>query len=164
LSNLAALRDGYRSLVLQAGHGFISLDVLQLKGIGAIKLIVKARQQPHGMTYVGSLTFPFASFSFVVKVQCPEYGVTGVREAVVLDSLLRKYPPEKIEEGLIPGWAADPYDSSRQDGMMRNVAEDEALDAKFPMHPLSRVRRYLATIEPGFQFDDPIYGATPFGG
>lgn len=163
LANLTALRDGYRDLVLEAGQGLIMLDVLRIRGIEAVKLIAKAPQQPWGMAYVGSLTFPFATFSFVVKVQSPEHGLTGMREAVVFDRWMKMHPPDPatLKEGPIPGWAADPYDASRQDPVMRNPAEDEAFDAIFPTHPLSRVRGYLATIEASLQFDDVLYRANP---
>src|SRR4051794_29219746 len=43
----------------------------------AIRLILKSPQQPHGLTYVGSLTIPFRDFSYVLKVQCQELGPTG---------------------------------------------------------------------------------------
>lgn len=49
------------------------------------------------------------------------------------------------------GWMIDPYDSSRHDSLMRNVADDGSYDARFPDHPLTQVRVELALIEGSLQ-------------
>jgi len=36
----------------------------------AFWMVLKIPRQPHGITYLGSLTIPFAEFSFVIKMQC----------------------------------------------------------------------------------------------
>ena len=73
---------------MAAGLGVIEIDTGQIDGCTAIRTILKAPQQPHGMTCVGAITLPFRDFSFVIKAQCAEHGTTGVREAVTLDAML----------------------------------------------------------------------------
>jgi len=36
------------------------------------------------MNYLGSLAIPFAEFSFILKIQCAERGITGIRETFLL--------------------------------------------------------------------------------
>ena len=69
-----------------------------IDGCRAVWLIVKAPQKPHGMTYIGSLTFPFRNFSFVLKAVCVEHGTPGMREAVVLERFLAERD-ERVESG-----------------------------------------------------------------
>lgn len=161
LTELDELRSFYRDVAITGGLGLISVDLLQLRGVSTIRLIVRSRQQLHGMTYLASLTFPFADFSYVAKIQCAEHGTTGVREAVVFDKWLRTWPA-KDPLDMMAEFSRDPYDPSRRDQLMRNAAEDESLDTQFPGHPLSRVRKYLSEIESTIEFDPAIGRATPF--
>jgi len=84
------------------------------------------------MTYVGSITIPFRDFSFVVKIQCPERGTTGVREAVLFQ---KQFSAGKVKLGpdrkIAGDWNPD----------------DEQYDPQFPQHPISRVRKVLRRIE-----------------
>lgn len=125
-----------------------------------VRLIVKSRQQPHGMTYVGSMIFPFAEFSYVLKIQCAEHGITGIREAIVTDEWLRVRSGDPMT--VMADFSRDPYDAGRRDKLMRNAAEDESRDSQFPQHPLSRTRRYLADLELTIEFDASIRSASPF--
>lgn len=94
-------------------------------------IITEPDPQTGGAVYLGSLTIPFKDFSFVVKIQCHEQGVTGVREALVLDSALRN------------GSATFQNGQLRMQGCS---SEDEQFDIMVPHHPLSRVRRELRQI------------------
>ncbi len=81
------------------------------------------------MTYVGSLTIPFRDFSFVIKVQSEEHGITGMRETSLLTRRVVAGEELSFENGRmkLPDWNPD----------------EEQFDAEFRMHPLSRVRRVL---------------------
>jgi hypothetical protein len=52
-----------------------------------------------GVTYLGSLTIPFRDFSFVIKVQCWEEGITGLREALLFDEM-RRNDMLRFEDGM----------------------------------------------------------------
>jgi hypothetical protein len=51
------------------------------------------------------------------------------------------------EEGVIVGWAQDPYDALIVAPLSRNKAEAEDYDARFLEHPLSRLRPVLNHIQ-----------------
>lgn len=112
------------------------------------KVIAKFPQEPSGMTYEGTLLFERQGKASRVTVRFPERGTTGVRDTAVMMLWMSKQP-----EGADPfaGWMADPYDAARRDPLMRNVADGESHDAKFPEHPLSLVRAALKTIEESLQ-------------
>ena len=148
---LATIRATMRAGIHSAGVGLISLDLCALDGCVAIRKIVKVPQRPHGMTYLGSLTLPFRDFSFVLKVQCAEHGITGMRDTIVLQELFLarlagKGRPD-VASGELTNWADDPYDPSIRKGFIRNRAEREEHDARFPTHPLSRCRTVLRHLE-----------------
>ena len=54
----------------------------------AIKTIFKFPQDPTGMTYLGSYTIPFKKYSYVIKIQAPELGVTGMRDSIIAAKFL----------------------------------------------------------------------------
>lgn len=98
--------------------------------------VLKARMEPHGLAFIGCYTFPFADCSYVLKVQCSEAGITGMRETVIFAAL--NMPLE--------AWQEDPYDPLHKGVFMRNRADSPEYDAQFPDHPLSKVRGYLAEL------------------
>ncbi|MCL1468486.1 hypothetical protein [Argonema galeatum] len=158
LTAITELQNFYRQNVIQVGGGLVSVDVLSVKGVSAIKTLFKFSMKSTGMRYIGSLTFPFASFSYAIKVDCPEYGMTGIRDTLVYTQVMKEIDPDDPYKG----WFEDPYDRTRKDAMMRNQSEDESYDNQFPDHPLSRARRYLAEIETSVEFTNEVLRATPF--
>jgi hypothetical protein len=114
----------------------IETDVEEVGGLATLTTLIKVPQTPHGMTYLASLIVPFRTWSFVVKVECLEGGVTGIREAVVFG---KDHLPEHPTGDPLSGWILDAYDPGAP-GEARNRAEDPRYDAKFPRHPLSRAR------------------------
>jgi hypothetical protein len=163
LDNLDGLRSAYRNGLTHSGGALISVDRVQAGGMDCIKLLFKTKKPDHGMVYVGSLTFPFADFSYVVKVQCAESGVTGMRDAIVMDQLMAVGvvsldPQTKV----VAGWSSDPYDPEFRADFLRNQSDDEAYDAQFPEHPLSEVRGSLARIIDSIAADDAVLKSSKF--
>lgn len=136
---LAELRQIYRDALAEIG-GIVEVEPVIVCGIHSVRAIFKIRQNPTGMTYLGSLTIPFRDCSFVIKWQCPEHGVTGLRDAGVFAVVA---PPVDDLTGEPQGWAEDPYDPTARTAAPRNRADDPEWDSKFPEHPLSRLRSYL---------------------
>jgi hypothetical protein len=60
----------YRKTIQQSGGTLISVDIVSMKGVSAIKALFMFPKPHRSQTYVGSLTFPFRDFSYVVKIQC----------------------------------------------------------------------------------------------
>ena len=154
LEDQPALREHYRSVIGSQHGGLVevAVGVLANTRVPVVKTIFKIPRQPRGMGYIGSLTLPFKHFSYVFKIQAEEAGMTGVREAVIADKLIRE---GKISPGenTILGWSADPYDRGWKKGTLMNLAEREEYDPLFPEHPLTIVREGLkavaASLKPG---------------
>src|SRR6266852_3354115 len=154
------VRSFYRQLTSGNGVGMIEVEVMKLDGCDAIRSIFKQPQSPSGMTYLGSITLTFRDFSYVIKVQCEERGMTGMRDAVVLDAWMksRKLDPKDP----LRGWKGDPYDPTFKARIQRNVADDASYDAKFPDHALSRLRRVLDRIQASLRVAATVKAAPPF--
>jgi len=164
LDNPDGLRRFYRSLAEPAGFGIIEVELRQLDGCEAVRTIFKAPQEPAGRTYLGSLTIPFADFSFVLKVQCVEAGMTGQRDTFVLSELLSKGEIGlDVEGGSKSGWVQDPYDPTQVSAMTMNRSERTEYDSMFPDHPLSRARQILAHLEQTIRLSQAVKGSRRFG-
>jgi hypothetical protein len=138
--NFFVLLNYYESRVCSDTVSLVRFDLVEIDGVRAVWTIIKALQQPHGAVYLGSLTFPFAEFSYVLKMQCEERGITGVRETALW--------VRALNEG-------------KQSGVFD--AEDERYDRLFPDHPLSRLRREFEALQPTIRLDPKIKSATSFG-
>jgi hypothetical protein len=102
------------------------------------------------MTYLGSLILPFRDLSFVVKVQCHEWGITGIRDSVILDEAWADGRVPSDADGL-HGWMHDPYDPALNNGFHYNLSEASGYDSRFPTHPLTRLRSVLGHLEQTIQ-------------
>lgn len=161
LADLDALRSYYREMITNAGGALVELDVVQVARVQAVRLCLKVPQPQSGMTYIASLTLPFRDFSFVVKTQCAETGMTGMRDTVVFAKLGMSV---NAESGVAEGWAQDPYDPTFVAPLLRNRSDDSMWDEKFPEHPLSRCRRYLDSLGDSISLADGVASAPPFTG
>ena len=92
LQSIDGVRKFYRDSIAPDGLGMIEVEILEVDGCPAVRTIFKSPQQPTGMTYLGSITLPFRDFSYVMKVQCRETGMTGVRDAAVLSQMIGARP------------------------------------------------------------------------
>lgn len=116
-----------------------------------IRTIEKKPMQPHGMAYQGTLTLVDLAF-FRLTMWFFERGVTGMRDAVLMDQFMAggTFDPELEDWG---GWWVDPHGFGKQTPLMQNWGEDERFDAQFPEHPLSQLRSYLRKLEESLSFD-----------
>src|SRR5262245_1247648 len=148
LRSLDSVRGFYRERVRESGLGVIEINTVTVDGLTVVRTLFKAVQEPTGRTYLGALTFPFRDFSYVLKVQCEERGVTGVRDAVILTSLMESGETGlDTATGVITGWLDDPYDPRETGPMTRNKSERPEYDYRFPDHPVSRARWALDHLE-----------------
>jgi hypothetical protein len=132
----------------KSGCAIIEVDVVKVDGCWSIRQIIKKPQQPHGMMYIGAYTLPFRDFSFVVKIQCMEHGMTGKRDTLVLDEkVAAREVTIDFKKGEVRGWMQDPYDDSIRDVFARNLSEAEEHDGRFPDHPLSRLRGLMRRVQ-----------------
>jgi hypothetical protein len=141
--DLASFVAKTRDRVVLSGAALVECSVVTLGDTRGIRQVIKLPQNPTGMTFLGSFTLPFEKFSYVIKVQCEEHGVTGIREAVLLDEALQNGTVEINVESSNPikgEWDPD----------------SEKFDGRFPTHPLSRLRRHLAQIESCVSIDKAL--------
>lgn len=161
LDSIDDLRAFFRQMTGESGLGLVEVQTLEVDGCTAVKTIVKAPQNPTGMTYIGSLVIPFRDLSYVLKVQCEERGITGVRDTVVL---MEKMQLGQIQtkDGKPIGWWQDAYDPAASASVMRNLSDDEEHDAAFPEHPLSRVRSFYRHLLPTIRIAPEVKTASAF--
>jgi len=148
-SDLDPFRKSFRAYVNEQGIGLYSLDMMFIQGVPVTRTIIKLKQQPSGVMYSAYLQADFPGAEYLVSAACKEMGVTGMREAIVMDQFMAKY----AKQGKLGNdWSRDPYDPKGAYPLMPNKAEDEKYDKEFPEHPLSRLRAYLRRIEPTLKF------------
>jgi hypothetical protein len=167
LEQLPVVRARYRKDLASRGGGIVEVEAQPLAGLLAVRSIFKFPQQPTGTSYVASLTLPFAECSFVLKVQCPEQGTTGMRDSVILGQVrseTRFTTQEEFRRWMDEQWFQDPYDPADRSPVRRNQSEDPVHDARFPDHPLSRARRYLASLVSTLRISPALLQARPFTG
>ncbi len=128
----------YRAL---AQGAFVETGIEKVASLSVVRAIARVPQTPTGNTYMGSYTIPFRDFSYVIKIQCEEHGITGVRESILLNERLASGEFEVDDSGTMTGnWAP----------------EDAIHDDAFPDHPLSRCRRGLQIIASSMSLPEEI--------
>ncbi|GIJ46333.1 hypothetical protein Val02_32190 [Virgisporangium aliadipatigenens] len=159
LSEPAALFRAVAIKDAQSGAGLVEGEVITVDGLPAMRQIIKIKHphQPTGLVFIGSLLIPRATCSVVLKVQCPEQGTTGMREAMIVARV-------GIDGAFPPSRYAPDVDLRALGGLPTNVADDPAYDATFPDHPLSRCRRLLARLIPTVRVADAFRAVPPFAG
>lgn len=157
-SNINDMRIMYRGMITQAKGAIVEVEKDYVGSLLAVKTIFKFPQDPSGFAFLGSYTVPREDFSLVLKVQCPERGPTGMREAVILDKAMGEGLVENTKEG----WFSDPYDPEFKAPVLSNIADREEYDEKFPKHPLSKVRKTLKLIKDNVGFSDEILNSKKF--
>jgi hypothetical protein len=155
IKNIDLLRKYYRLGICRSGGGIIEVNVIDLKGLQAIRTIFKAPQDTEGVIYIASLTLPFRKSSYVIKIEAPEISNIGKRDSEIAGKLIRENVITVHETGS-ENWVGDPYDPNFNVGLLMNRSEEPIYDKAFPEHPLSLVRTHLEQIETGICFNDKI--------
>lgn len=159
IADIHSIRKLYRKMMTQANGAIVEVDKEYLGTLLAIKTIFKFTQKPSGFAFLASYTIPRENFSIVLKVQCQEHGITGMRESVILD--------KAIGDGLVDietkkGWFFDPYDPEIKAPILSNLSDKEEHDVNFPKHPLSRARSTLRMLKEKIEFSDEIVSSSKF--
>ena len=146
VNSLSSVSSFYGTQLSTANLTGILINTIDLDGCRFIKMIIRMPQQPHGIGYLGSLTLPFKDFSFVIKMQCAERGVTGMRESLIVDELLGRGEIKLDKSGKFEDWEHS-LDLNASSPWKISKAEAPEYDVRFPNHPLSILRRTLGQIE-----------------
>ncbi len=154
MPDVAALRPFLESL-MDDDIQLVEVGIATVGGMKAVRSIIKIPMQPHGMAYVGSFTLPFRDVSYVVKVQCREQGITGIREAVLL--------ADKLSQGASFHRNKDGSQKKPRDWDTAQWHPDsEEYDAEFSTHPISRLRRVLKHLEATLKIASSLQDFAPF--
>ncbi|WP_433202273.1 hypothetical protein ACQP00_32050 [Dactylosporangium sp. CS-047395] len=150
LDPVPPLRAALARHTAAAGAGLIDSDVELVDGVPAVRQLVKIRHpQGHGQVFLASCTIPRATCSTVLKLQAPEHGATGFREAVLMDRL-----------GPNDFFVPSPYAPDLTGGLPAHRADDPRYDAEFPGHPLTLARQLMRRLLPTVRLD-PRFKAEP---
>lgn len=161
IQDVNLLREMYRSQVSQYNGGLIEVDIIEIKGFLVVKTILKIKANSEGITYLSSLTIPFKNCSYVIKLQASEYGVTGIRDATIANTLLSENKIA-IGEGGYEDWFEDPYEVNFSEGLLMNKSEKVQYDSEYPNHPLSQSRKLLERIGNEIEFGEALVKAKKF--
>lgn len=161
VKDIHLLRSFHRNNISGANGGMIEVDLSQQDQLTLIKTLFKIPQAGGGITYLASLTLPFKTCSYVLKVQAAETGPTGMRETFIMNTLLSNNPSASIEQ-ILSEWSTDPYDPHFKEGTLMNKSDDEIHDASFPNHPLTQARKIITQIKNDIRLKAEIGKLLPF--
>lgn len=153
IKNVEALRNFYRHSIPGVNAGLIEVELSQKDKLSFVRTIFKLPQEDAGMTYIASLTLPFKTCSFVLKVQAAEIDITGMREALIANRLIST---NILSANGYSDWSSDPYDNSFQSTTLMNKSEEDRYDNEFPDHPLTQARQILKQIEDGVKWSPAL--------
>lgn len=151
LSDLDSLRAFYREEAIREGGGIICAEIVRVGEIRSVKVIKKYERRP-AYAYKAILIIPFKNTQCAVTIDSIERGVTGERDALVTSQLAARgelkfeFDAGSGEPRKIKGWFQDPYDSDYPGSAIYSMSDDDRLDALFPRHPLSKIRKCLGRI------------------
>jgi stress response protein SCP2 len=159
LRDLPALRRGLALTYARSGGALVECQAIQLDGVPAVRQILKIKfpNQPSGLVFTGILLAPKANGAVILKAQCPEYGTTGMREAMTM----ARVGPQAF---FIPSPFAPDVDLQAMGGLPSNVADRPEYDAQFPQHPLTRLRALLDRMQATARVNDSFKSLSPFPG
>ena len=146
ISNETAVQRYSRKLAESRHGGLIEVSVVTGTLGATVGLIYKRLEKP-AYIFTGMLLVPRQHDSQVWTVVAGERGTTGSREAVITAELVNA--GELRMQDFERSWAQDPYDPTYcgvDRRVLRFLSDDKCYDARFPKHPLPKVRHLLATL------------------
>lgn len=143
IANVEAVREYCRQVAEDHGAGLVEAGVILNQSGPALQMIYKNLDgQAFTFTGLQMIVLPTATLTWSVVAR--ERGTTGIREALVTDSLFAQ--GRLTVEGYEESWACDPYEP-RYKGVdrstLRYMSDNASYDTQFPEHPLSKVRQVL---------------------
>jgi len=135
------LKAFYQGAVCSDRVRMIEFELAELERVPCVWMLLKVLREPHGATYLGSLTIPFESFSYVLKMQADEKGITGMRETALLFKAQSEGSVRFTADGELEG-DFNP--------------DDACFDSQFPDHPVSRLRRVFYGVRKSLRLSKEI--------
>jgi len=139
IGDLTKLFSFYEEKLSGIGGQIVELECKMIDGANAIIFLIKVPQESSGVMYIVAFPIPYKTFSFVVKAQCQECGDAGIKEAILLNRILKN--------GSATG---TPY------------LDAPEYDEGFSNHPVARARKISKNIAMGLNISDDIKKHEPF--
>lgn len=155
LDDIDVLREFYRKELSAHKGGLIDVNIKEIESYKTIETLFKIAQEPTGISYLSSLTFPFKRHSFVIKIQALEFGMKSSRETEVTKYLLKNNELTPAGKSYLE-WESDPYKKEFKEGLLMNLSDQEKYDSVYANHALSKARKLLNTIENELVFDKEL--------
>lgn len=155
LNEIDVVREFYRKELSAHKGGLIEVNTKEIESYKTIKTLFKISQEPTGISYLASLTFPFKNHSFVIKIQALEFGMTSKRETETTNYLLKNKELTPSGDSYLE-WERDPYKSDFKEGLLMNLSEQKKYDSVYANHALSKARQLLNEIENNLKFDEEL--------
>lgn len=157
LDDLPHLRRKLAAETAETGS-IIEAHVVSLDGVQALYQLIKLPIPglDTGLAFIAAFTVPRAECSVVLRIQCAEEHMTGLRESTVA-----------AQVGFENCFPPHPYAPDVHGQLPYSLADEAAWDQQFPEHPVTRARSWahhtLATAKvdprfaalPPFQFGSP---------
>ena len=118
-----------------------------VSGLRYIYSVLKSLKDRDTIRYLLDMKIDFSICTLGVKGYFDEMGEKGIRESGIY-SLLTTQGTDHTADIEIERWEEDPYDSGCKNeyGMLMNSSEKKEYDSRFPQHPLSELRRFVAEL------------------
>ncbi|ALM15642.1 hypothetical protein [Mycobacteroides abscessus] len=158
LNDVGAVRRVLVETVLNRRAGVVEAFVVGVDALPGLLYVVKVPKAdaPQGLTFMASIVVPRAHSYAMVCGAFAEGPVTGTREATVLEELLAAGGPSSQM------WPPHPYAPDLEPGIPYNIADEMRWDERFPDHPLTRLRRWVAGVTPTIRVAHKFAALPPF--
>ncbi|MGH3723300.1 MAG: hypothetical protein ACRDUS_04115 [Mycobacterium sp.] len=158
LDDLSAVRRALVETVLNRRAGVIEAFIVGVHTLPGLLYVVKVPKTdaPQGLTFMASIVVPRAHSYAMVCGAFAEGPMTGARESAVLHELLASGGASSNM------WPPHPYASDLEPGIPYSIADEIPWDKRFPDHPLSRLRRWVARVTPTIRVEQRFAALPPF--
>lgn len=153
LRDIDQVRQYYSKDLRERDGAIISCDIVHLGSSSAVRLVSKFSKQGDTTTrFTAQLVVPTPQWTFALLIWSSDAGMTGFREATIFAEFANAaaksdHPRLKPETE----FAYDRYDPASRSNPSFLLSDAEQYDARFPDHPLSRVRKCLRREESKFR-------------
>lgn len=158
LDDVSAVRRELVETVLDRRAGVVEAFIVAVDSLPGLLYVVKVPKSdaPQGLTFMASIVVPRARSYAMVCGAFAEGPVTGIREALVLEDLLSSGDPSAQM------WPPHPYAPDLKPGLPYSTADEMRWDERFPDHPLTRLRRWVARVTPTIRVGHKFAALPPF--
>lgn len=166
--HLDELRQDARLRYTPAGVGIVAHDLIAVGNVLTEQILMKYNEEDN-IKYQATITLPFVGFSYIISIETyASKREVQEREQKILNELQANGQIKLDSDGNPIGWEYEPYEPSYKPSalysrlFLYNRSDDKQYDARFPQHPLTRLRKYLESIHGSIRLADDLVRAEPY--